>query len=150
MDLFHRAPGIENGAAQFFLSSRRGVNIEPKTDHRGNDCNSCQGNTNARNTYPVGSQRDQFVVRRQSPEDQQDRCQQAPWNRENERERQYVRDEGDQVFHRYVVVDQERQQFSENVSDDEHQAQHRDREQDIHNELAANKSIDQLHLWRTR
>jgi hypothetical protein len=60
-------------------------------------------------------------------------------------EQQHVGDEADKVFHRNIVIHQLRQQLSKNISDDQNQAQHRNREQNIHDQFAANKSIDQLH-----
>jgi hypothetical protein len=44
------------------------------------------------------------------------------------------------------VIHQQRKKFAENISHDENKAQHGDSEQHVHDELAANKSIDQLHL----
>ena len=44
------------------------------------------------------------------------------------------------------MVHQQRKKFAENISDHEDQAQHRDRKCDVHQQLAANKPIDQLHL----
>jgi len=44
------------------------------------------------------------------------------------------------------VIHQQREQLPENISDYEHQAQHRNRKCDVHQQLPAYKSIDQLHL----
>ena len=66
---------------------------------------------------PLAAQRDQFVVRREPAENEQDGGEQSPWNGEDERERQDVGDETDQILHRHIVIDEERQKFPENVSD---------------------------------
>src|SRR5215510_4153726 len=137
---------IENGAAQPFLRSGRHVHIEPETNHRATERDRREWNANTCDAHAIGAQRDQFVVRREPSEHEQDRGQQSPRDRENERERQHVRNERDQVFHRHIVIHQQRQQLAKNISDNEDQTQHRDREYDVHQQLAANKSIDQLHF----
>ena len=77
---------------------------------------------------------------------EQDRGQQSPRDREDERERQDVSDETEKVFHRHVVIHQERQKFAENITDHEHEAQHGDREQHVHDKLAADEPVDYFHL----
>jgi hypothetical protein len=44
------------------------------------------------------------------------------------------------------VVHQQRKQLAKNISHDEHEAQHGDGEQHVHDQLTADKAIDQLHL----
>jgi hypothetical protein len=44
------------------------------------------------------------------------------------------------------VIHQQRKKLAENISHHEHKAQHGDGEQHVHNQLATNKSINQLHL----
>src|SRR5262249_13108334 len=95
---------IKNGAAQSLLSSRRDLHIEPKTNRRANKCNPGKWNRHSRYAYAIGSQRDQFVVRREPCENEKDRSQQSPRNGEDKRERQYICDERDQVFHRHIVI----------------------------------------------
>jgi hypothetical protein len=43
------------------------------------------------------------------------------------------------------VIHQEGEQFPENVSDDEHETQDRDREEHVHEQLATDEFVDQLH-----
>jgi hypothetical protein len=44
------------------------------------------------------------------------------------------------------MIHQQRKKFPENISDDEHQTQHRDRKQYVDQQLAAKESVDQLHF----
>ena len=124
----HRIPRgeIKNGTAQSLLRGRRNLHIEPETNRRANNRDASKRNRHARDAHAVGAQRDQFVVRGEPSVHEQDRSQQSPRNGEDKRERQHVGDERDQVFHRHIVIHQQRQQLAENISDHEHQAQHRD------------------------
>src|SRR4026208_250414 len=113
---------IKNSTAQFLLRGRRNLHIEPETNHRATDRDASERNRYTRDAHTVGAQRDQFVVRGQPPVNEKDRRQQPPRNGEDKREWQHVGDERDQVFHRHIVIHQQRQQLPENVSDHEHQA----------------------------
>ena len=137
---------IENSTTQFFLRSGRSLHVKPQTDYGANNGDRAQWNADAGDAHAVGTQRDQFVVCREPSEHEEDRRQQSPGNSKDEGERQHVGDERNQVFHRHIVVHQQRKKFPKNISDHEHQAQHRDREQHAHDQLAANESIDQLHF----
>jgi len=44
------------------------------------------------------------------------------------------------------VVDQQRQQFAKNVPDHQDETQDRDREEDVHDQLATDELVDQLHF----
>src|SRR5438045_9464783 len=43
------------------------------------------------------------------------------------------------------MIHQQRKKLAENISNHEHKAQHGDGKQHVHDQLAANKSIDQFH-----
>ena len=74
---------IENRAAQFFLCGRRNLHIKPETNHRATNRDARKRNGHARDAHAVGAQRDQFIVRGEPSEHEQDRRQQSPGNREN-------------------------------------------------------------------
>ena len=44
---------IKNGAAQFFLRSRRSLHVEPGTDRRTDECDTTQRNADARDAHAV-------------------------------------------------------------------------------------------------
>ena len=44
------------------------------------------------------------------------------------------------------MIHEQRKKLPENVSNNENEAQHHDRKQNVHDQLAANESIDQLHF----
>ena len=69
----HRITGgqIEYGAAKFFLSGRGDLNVQPQANAGAKQGDSCQRNANASNADSVGSQRNQFIVGRQTAEHQQ-------------------------------------------------------------------------------
>src|SRR5439155_4241644 len=98
------------------------------------------------NAYAVLAQRNQFVIRGESPEYEKNRRQQSPGNGKDEREGQHVSNERDQVFHRDVVINQQREQLAENVSDHEHEAQHGNRKRNVDQQLATDEPIDQFHF----
>ena len=68
-----------------------------------------------------------------------------PGNREDEGERQDVGDKGKKKLQRHIVIDEERQEFAKDIADHEDEAQHRDREEHVNNQLAADETVDQLH-----
>jgi hypothetical protein len=43
------------------------------------------------------------------------------------------------------VVHQQREKFPKNITNDENQTQHGDREENVDQQFTANKSVDQLH-----
>ena len=49
------------------------------------------------------------------------------------------------IFHRHIVIDEEREELAKNIADHEDEAEHHDREEQIHDELAADEAIDQFH-----
>ena len=50
-----------------------------------------------------------------------------------------------QVLDRQIMIHEERQELSKNVSDDENETENDDREKKTHDELAADVAIDQFH-----
>ena len=114
----HRVAGceIENRAPQFLLGRGRDLHVEPKTNDGANRSDDRERNADARDADAVRAERDQFVVGGEAAEDEQDRGEQAPGNGEDERERQDVGDEGDEVFRGHVVIDEQRQKLAKNVA----------------------------------
>ena len=143
----HRIAGgeIEDGAAHFFLGRRRDLDVEPQGSGGAEKRDHHQRMANPGDAHSIGTKRDQFVVGREPPEDEQDGGEQTPRDGKDERERQDVGDETDQVFDRQIVIDEERQELPENIPDDENETEDNDREKEIHDELAADVAVDQFH-----
>ncbi len=102
-------------------------------------------NADARDADAVGAERDQFVVRGEPAENEQDGGEQAPGNGEDERERQDVGDKGEEIFRGHVVIDEQRKELAKNVPDDQDQTEHGDREEQVHDQFAADEAVDQFH-----
>ena len=136
---------IEDRAAHFFLGQRRDVDVEPERRGRAKDRDDGERKANPGDAHAVGPKRDQFVVRREPAKDEQDRGEKAPRDGEDEGERQNIGDEADKVFGGQIVIDEQRQQLAEDIADDEDEAEHGDREEEIHEELAAHVTVDQIH-----
>ena len=143
----HRIAGgeIKNGAAHFLLGRRCDLDVEPKGGGGAEKRDHRQRKANPGDAYSIGTQRDQFVVRREPAEDEQHGRKQTPRNREDERERQDVSDETEQIFGRQIVIHKQRQELAEDIADDEDEAEHGDREKEIHDKLAADVAVDQVH-----
>jgi hypothetical protein len=73
---------------------------------------------------------------------------QSPWDGEDERERQNVSDEANEVFDRQVVINQEREELAKNVAEDEDETEDDDREEQVHNQLPGDVAIDDFHRSR--
>ena len=99
----------------------------------------------ARHAHAVRAERDQFVIRGEPAEDEQDGGEQSPRDGEDEGEGQDVGDEGEEKLDRHVVIHEEREEFAENVADHEDEAEHRDREEHVDDQLAADEAVDQFH-----
>ena len=140
-----RVARLKTVLAHFFLGGRRDVDVEPKRSRGAEKRDDRERKANPGNADAVGAKRDQFVVRREPAEDEQHGREQAPRDREDERERQDVGDEADHVFDRQIVIDEQRQELAEDVADDENEAEHGNREKEIHDKLAADVAVDQFH-----
>ena len=119
--------------------------IEPEANDGADNRERRQRQGNARYADAIGPKGDQLVIRREPPEDEQDRGQQSPGDGEDEREGQNVGDEGEEKLQRDIVVHEQREKLAKDVADHEHEAEDRDREQHVHDQLAANEAIDQFH-----
>ncbi len=100
---------------------------------------------------PFDAEGDQFVIGREPAEDEEDRGEQSPGNGEDEGERQDVGDEGEEKLQRHIVIHEEREEFAKDVADHEDEAQDRDREEHVNDQLAADEAVDQFHgnvSWR--
>ena len=53
-----------------------------------------------------------------------------------------------QIFHRHVVVDEEREELAKNVADNQEQAEHENSEEQIHEQLATYGPVDQFHCTK--
>ena len=87
-----------------------------------------------------------LVIGRQSSENQQDRGQQSPRNRENERERKHVGNKANEILDWDVVIHQQRQELAKNIANDEDETGGQRSRTKIHDQLAADETVDQLHL----
>ena len=103
--------------------------------------------TNARNAHAVGAERGQLVIGGEPAEDEQDGGEQSPWNRKDERERQHVGDEAEQIFDRHIVVHEQGQEFAKNVAHHQNETEHSDGEENVDEQLAADAAVDQFHRW---
>src|SRR5437016_10604396 len=71
----HRISGCEivEAGAQFFLRRGSDLYIEPQATGGADESDKGKRDANARHTDAVGAERDEFVIGRQSSENQQDR-----------------------------------------------------------------------------
>ncbi len=136
---------IENRAPQFLLRRGRDLHIEPERDEGADRSHDRERNADARDADAVRAERDQFVVRREAAENEQDGGEQSPGNGEDERERQDVGDKGEEVFRRHVVINEQRKELAKNVPDDQDQTEHGDREEQVDDQFAADEAVDQFH-----
>src|SRR4030095_15905121 len=142
---------IEDAAAQFFLRSRGHIDVQPEANRGANDGEQGKRNAAPRHAHAVGAEGDQLVIRGEPAKDEENRGQQTPGNRENEGERQHVGDEGKKKLNRHIVIDEEGEEFAKDVADHEDEAQDRDREEHVNDQLAADEAVDQFHgnlSWR--
>src|SRR5262249_38710690 len=90
---------IKNRAPQFLLRSRGCLHIEPEKNGCCKKRDPSQWKGNSRDTHAIRTERDQFIIRGETPENQQNRRQQPPRYSEDQRERQYISDKRDEVFY---------------------------------------------------
>src|SRR5204863_4146007 len=106
-------------------------------DRGAKERDSDEWKTNARDADAVGTQGRQLIIGGEPAENEEDGGEQSPGNGKDERERQDVGDEANQVIDGQIVINEKRQEFSKDVADDENETENEDRKEQTHDELPA-------------
>src|ERR1051326_2673364 len=136
---------VEDRAPQLFLRSRRHLDIQPEANCGAGPSDRGERDADPGYAHTVGPKRDQFVIGGESAKNEEGGGEQAPGNGKDEREREDVGDEREEIRHRHIVIDEQGQEFSKNVSNHQHETEHGNGKEHTHQQLATDEFIDQLH-----
>ena len=115
----------EQGSHHRVLGTRRDIGIDPETDSDKKKRHGQNRDENPRKTHPVGTQGDDFIIRRESSKNQQNSREKTPRDREGHRKRKDKGDESQHTLKWHAVIDQQIKHLLENIPKNQHQTQQR-------------------------